>query len=162
MIASIAEQTNLLALNAAIEAARAGEAGKGFAVVADEVRKLAEKTMQATREVEAAIQAIQVASRENIQGMEETANVVHRSTELANVAGESLRAIVNVAISNADQVNSIASASEEQSATSEQIGNSSDEINRIAMETAQSMRESAHAVNELASMSKSFNLLLKS
>ena len=161
VITDIADQTNLLALNAAIEAARAGEAGRGFAVVADEVRKLAEKTMQATREVETAIQAIQVASRENIQGMEETAKVVHRSTELANVAGESLRAIVNVAVSNADQVNSIASASEEQSATSEQIGNSSDEINRIAMETAQSMRESAHAVNELASMSQELQSLIE-
>lgn len=161
VITDIADQTNLLALNAAIEAARAGDAGRGFAVVADEVRKLAEKTMQATREVESAIQAIQVASRENIQSMEEALNVVHRSTKLANVAGESLRAIVDVAVSNADQVNSIASASEEQSATSEQIGSSSDEINRIAMETAESMRESAHAVNELAALSQELQSLIE-
>lgn len=154
VITDIADQTNLLALNAAIEAARAGEAGRGFAVVADEVRKLAEKTMQATREVDEAIQAIQVASKDNIEGMQATSKVVVHSTGLANEAGESLRAIVEVAIANADQVRSIASASEEQSATSEQIGRSSDEINRIAMETASAMRESAIAVNELAEMTQ--------
>ena len=161
VITDIADQTNLLALNAAIEAARAGEAGRGFAVVADEVRKLAEKTMQATREVEEAIKAIQQASRENIQSMNETSEMVEQSTKLANVAGDSLRAIVQVAVANADQVNSIASASEEQSATSEQIGRSSDEINRIAMETASSMRESAVAVNDLAMMTQKLQALIE-
>ena len=149
VISDIADQTNLLALNAAIEAARAGDAGRGFAVVADEVRKLAEKTMQATKEVDEAVKAIQVETRGSIKGMEETSASVGKSTEMAQQAGTSLRAIVEIAQSTADKVRSIATASEEQSAASEEINQGTAQINEIAEETTALMR---HARDEMLSL----------
>ena len=97
VIEDIADQTNLLALNAAIEAARAGEAGRGFAVVADEVRKLAEKTMQATNEVHQAVTGIQDGARKNVQATEIAVGAVQKSTDMANRSGEALKSIVLVA-----------------------------------------------------------------
>ncbi|WP_415719001.1 methyl-accepting chemotaxis protein [Maridesulfovibrio sp.] len=153
VITDIADQTNLLALNAAIEAARAGEAGRGFAVVADEVRKLAEKTMQATQEVEQAVHAIQAETRRNIDEMNNAASMVLKSTEYAEQAGESLETIVQNVDSTADQVRAIATASEEQSAASEQINRGTEEVNRIAMETAEAMQQSMTAVADIARLS---------
>ncbi len=150
VISDIADQTNLLALNAAIEAARAGEAGRGFAVVADEVRKLAEKTMASTTDVGNAIKAIQSSTAKSMEQVDLTVNNIGKVTELAIHSGEALHEIVSMVDNTADQVRGIAAASEEQSASSEEINRSIAEVNSIAGATASAMREAAQAVAELA------------
>ncbi|BDQ33191.1 methyl-accepting chemotaxis protein [Pseudodesulfovibrio portus] len=160
VIEDIADQTNLLALNAAIEAARAGEAGRGFAVVADEVRKLAEKTMDATKEVGTAIQVIQDAAASNIKSVETAARAVEQATDLANKSGESLESIVTYADDTSGQVQSIATAAEQQSAASEEINQAVDDINRIALETADGMNQSVLAITELARLSGDLRILI--
>ncbi|TIH12822.1 methyl-accepting chemotaxis protein [Marinifilum sp. JC120] len=154
VITDIADQTNLLALNAAIEAARAGEAGRGFAVVADEVRKLAEKTMDATSEVGETVSAIQSGTQNSINDMERASEMVQNSNRYATEAGDSLSSIVGIVESTADQVRAIATASEEQSAASEEINRNTEEVNRIASQTSQAMEESTLAVDELSHLSE--------
>jgi methyl-accepting chemotaxis protein len=161
VISDIADQTNLLALNAAIEAARAGEAGRGFAVVADEVRKLAEKTMNATREVGEAIRGIQDGTQKNIAHVEQTVEKIGGATALATQSGDSLGEIVVLVEMTTDQVRSIATASEQQSSASEEINRSIDDINRISMETSTAMQQSAQAVTELANQSQVLNGLIE-
>jgi len=153
VISDIADQTNLLALNAAIEAARAGEAGRGFAVVADEVRKLAEKTMTATKEVGDAIHGIQQGTQKNIGNVETTVKTINEATTLAGESGEALAEIVHLVDLATDQVRSIATASEQQSAASEEINRSIEDVSRISSETSDAMRQSAMAVSELANQS---------
>ncbi|MHC1710741.1 MAG: methyl-accepting chemotaxis protein [Solidesulfovibrio sp.] len=161
VISDIADQTNLLALNAAIEAARAGEAGRGFAVVADEVRKLAEKTMTATKEVGEAIQEIQQGTRKNIDNVDRTVKTIEEATDLARASGETLTEIVNFVDLSTDQVRSIATASEEQSAASEEINRSVEEVNRIAAETMDGLRQSAQAVAELAQQAQELGSMVQ-
>jgi methyl-accepting chemotaxis protein len=162
VILDIADQTNLLALNAAIEAARAGDAGRGFAVVADEVRKLAEKTMGATKEVGDSIKAIQNVARENVAGMERAASAIADATGLSGRSGEMLREIVDSAQSSAGQIQSIATAAEEQSAASEEINRAIEEINGIALDIASTMEETVEDIHSLTAQADALRGVIES
>ena len=161
VISDIADQTNLLALNAAIEAARAGEAGRGFAVVADEVRKLAEKTMASTQDVGNAIKAIQESTAKSMTGVDQAVERIGEATELANQSGQALQEIVATVEATGDQVNAIATASEEQSAASEEINQSIVQVNDMARQTAEAMAEAARAVSDLAAQAQGLTNLIQ-
>lgn len=145
VINDIADQTNLLALNAAIEAARAGEQGRGFAVVADEVRKLAERTAQATSEIEDMIKAIQNEVSKAVEIMDSATGKVQSGVELTTQAGDALKAIVKSSDELQVMVQQIASATEEMSATSEEISKEIVDIANASRDTTASSHETAQA-----------------
>lgn len=161
VISDIADQTNLLALNAAIEAARAGEAGRGFAVVADEVRKLAEKTMSSTTDVGNAIAAIQQSAGQSIQQVEKAVGNISEATEYSNKSGEALKEIVGMVDQTADEVRAIAAASEQQSATSEEINRSVADVNHIAASTSQSMQVAMKELESLRALARNLMDLIE-
>jgi methyl-accepting chemotaxis protein len=149
VIDDIADQTNLLALNAAIEAARAGEQGRGFAVVADEVRKLAERTTKATKEIAAMIKEIQKDTIGAVTSMQEGTAEVERGKQLADKAGHSLVQIIAGAEQVADIVAQVAAASEEQSSASEQISKNIEAISSVTQESSAGIQQIARAAEDL-------------
>ncbi|MFZ6031784.1 MAG: HAMP domain-containing methyl-accepting chemotaxis protein [Melioribacter sp.] len=160
VIDDIANQTNLLALNAAIEAARAGEQGRGFAVVADEVRKLAERTTKATKEISDMIKRIQDVTENVVVSMSEGKGEVETGKELAQKAGKSLEEIIQASDAVLDVVNQVAAASEEQSATSEQINRNVETISKVTNESAAGIQQIAGAADELNRMTNNLRELI--
>jgi twitching motility protein PilJ len=157
VINDITEQTNLLALNAAIEAARAGEAGRGFAVVADEVRKLAEHSRSATKDIAALIKAIQAETNEAVVVMEEGTKEVEVGAGLADQAGKALEAISSVVRQSAELVQEISLASKQQVRGTEGVANAMQIISNITRQTSQGARQTVGTVSHLVKLYDQLN-----
>jgi len=152
LINEIAEQTNILALNAAIQAAMAGEAGRGFAVVADEVQRLAERSATATKQVAGLVKTIQTDTNEAVSSMEQTTAEVVKGAELAHSAGIALEEIENVSTNLAELIQDISEAAKHQATTSAHISNTMNVIQEITSQTLSGTNDTASSIGELAEM----------
>jgi methyl-accepting chemotaxis protein len=159
VIRGIAEQTNLLALNAAIEAARAGEQGRGFAVVADEVRNLAQRTQESTAEIQQIIENVQTGAKDAVSAMEQGSESTATCVEQANIAGAALDEIT-MAVNEIHMMNTqIATAAEEQTTVSEDISKNINEISHATTEIHTNIRQFNELANSLAQMAEELNTI---